>query len=216
MSEDRLQHDQAQQAGRVAAQHQQQLQHSQPAALQQLQLCNPPAAAIHIAAYEETEVAIEEEQAEATAMAVDQAISMQCYQPHDVADATSQAAATNADVSSVDDNDFIVQIGSLADDALLDSIPPAGTTDEAMYMQHKDYQQQQQSQLTVQHELKRLQMLYELLQTDYADLEFVLKETERQRREYAARYAFVVMDTDKAGYINTQQVSGVCGCGGDA
>jgi hypothetical protein len=53
-----------------------------------------------------------------------------------------------------------------------------------------------------------MQMLHGLLQSDYIDLEFVLKETERQRREYAARYAFVCLDGDGDGYLSVEQVGG--------
>jgi hypothetical protein len=37
-------------------------------------------------------------------------------------------------------------------------------------------------------------------------LEAVLKETERQRREFAARYAFMTLDTDGDGYVSIEQV----------
>lgn len=47
--------------------------------------------------------------------------------------------------------------------------------------------------------------------SDNADLEAVLKETERQRREFAARYAFMTLDTDGDGYVSVEQVSGVVG-----
>lgn len=42
--------------------------------------------------------------------------------------------------------------------------------------------------------------------SDNADLEAVLKETERQRREFAARYAFMTLDTDADGYVSVEQV----------
>jgi len=44
--------------------------------------------------------------------------------------------------------------------------------------------------------------------SDNADLEAVLKETERQRREFAARYAFMTLDTDGDGYVSVEQVRG--------
>ena len=43
--------------------------------------------------------------------------------------------------------------------------------------------------------------------SDNSDLEAVLKETERQRREFAARYAFMTLDTDGDGYVSVEQVS---------
>jgi Ca2+-binding EF-hand superfamily protein len=43
--------------------------------------------------------------------------------------------------------------------------------------------------------------------SDNTDLEAVLKETERQRREFAARYAFMTLDTDGDGYVSVEQVS---------
>lgn len=49
--------------------------------------------------------------------------------------------------------------------------------------------------------------LYVLCCSDNADLEAVLKETERQRREFAARYAFMTLDTDGDGYVSVEQVS---------
>jgi Ca2+-binding EF-hand superfamily protein len=45
--------------------------------------------------------------------------------------------------------------------------------------------------------------------SDNADLEAVLKETERQRREFAARYAFMTLDTDADGYVSVEQVGGL-------
>lgn len=36
----------------------------------------------------------------------------------------------------------------------------------------------------------------------------MLKETERQRREFAARYAFMTLDTDGDGYVSIEQVGG--------
>lgn len=42
--------------------------------------------------------------------------------------------------------------------------------------------------------------------SDNTDLEAVLKETERQRREFAARYAFMTLDTDGDGYVSVEQV----------
>jgi hypothetical protein len=67
-------------------------------------------------------------------------------------------------------------------------------------------QQQQQTINSLQRQLSHMQMLHGLLQSDYGDLEFVLKETERQRREYAARYAFVCLDGDGDGYLSVEQV----------
>jgi len=58
----------------------------------------------------------------------------------------------------------------------------------------------------LQCQVTRMAQLQHLLAADYADLESVLKESERQRRNYAARYAFVVLDTDSDGYISTAQV----------
>jgi hypothetical protein len=58
----------------------------------------------------------------------------------------------------------------------------------------------------LQRQVTRMTQLQQLLAADYADLESVLKESERQRRDYAARYAFVVLDTDSDGYISTAQV----------
>lgn len=49
-----------------------------------------------------------------------------------------------------------------------------------------------------------------LLCSDNADLEAVLKETERQRREFAARYAFMTLDTDGDGYVSVEQVGRSC------
>lgn len=49
-----------------------------------------------------------------------------------------------------------------------------------------------------------------LLCSDNADLEAVLKETERQRREFAARYAFMTLDTDGDGYVSVEQVRRSC------
>lgn len=42
--------------------------------------------------------------------------------------------------------------------------------------------------------------------SDNTDLEAVLKETEKQRREFAARYAFMTLDTDVDGYVSVEQV----------
>jgi hypothetical protein len=58
----------------------------------------------------------------------------------------------------------------------------------------------------LQCQVTRMTQLQQLLAADYADLESVLKQSERQRRDYAARYAFVVLDTDSDGYISTAQV----------
>ncbi|WIA28724.1 hypothetical protein OEZ86_011260 [Tetradesmus obliquus] len=69
-------------------------------------------------------------------------------------------------------------------------------------------QQQQQQQRRPAAAQARLQMLHGLLASDYADLEYALKETERQRREYAARYAFVCLDGDGDGYLSVEQVEG--------
>lgn len=86
-------------------------------------------------------------------------------------------------------------------------------------LQQQQLQQQQQleqQQLQQQLQAEQVQayrreashsgMLLKLLQQDYQDLEFVLKETEKQRREYAARYAFVVLDQDHDGYIPADQI----------
>jgi hypothetical protein len=70
-------------------------------------------------------------------------------------------------------------------------------------------QQQQQTISALQRQLSHVTMLHGLLQSDYTDLEFVLKETERQRREYAARYTFVCLDGDGDGYLSVEQVGAV-------
>jgi hypothetical protein len=50
--------------------------------------------------------------------------------------------------------------------------------------------------------------------SDNTDLEAVLKETERQRREFAARYAFMTLDTDGDGYVSVEQVRRALLCTG--
>eukprot|EP00775_Hariotina_reticulata_P004080 gene4080-4327_t len=57
----------------------------------------------------------------------------------------------------------------------------------------------------LQCQVTRMAQLQQLLAADYADLESVLKESEHQRRNYAARYAFVVLDSDSDGYISMAQ-----------
>ncbi len=67
--------------------------------------------------------------------------------------------------------------------------------------------------LALRREASHARMLHKLLLQDYQDLEFVLKETEKQRREYAARYAFMMLDGDNDGFIAVEQVrqgSGEC------
>jgi Ca2+-binding EF-hand superfamily protein len=48
--------------------------------------------------------------------------------------------------------------------------------------------------------------VHHCVRSDNVDLEAVLKETERQRREFAARYAFMTLDTDGDGYVSVEQV----------
>lgn len=55
-------------------------------------------------------------------------------------------------------------------------------------------------------QLKQVQSLYEYSQQDLRDIEEVLKETDQQRREYAARYAFMLLDQDSDGFISQLHV----------
>uniref|UniRef100_A0A383W633 EF-hand domain-containing protein n=1 Tax=Tetradesmus obliquus TaxID=3088 RepID=A0A383W633_TETOB len=90
--------------------------------------------------------------------------------------------------------------------------PAAAAASAAAQAEHAALLQREQQHLatigSLQRQLAHAQMLHGLLASDYADLEYVLKETERQRREYAARYAFVCLDGDGDGYLSVEQVEG--------
>ncbi|KAF8072685.1 NADP-dependent 3-hydroxy acid dehydrogenase [Scenedesmus sp. PABB004] len=61
---------------------------------------------------------------------------------------------------------------------------------------------------SLQREVCQLGRVRRLLESDAAELTAALRESERARREAAARYAFVVLDSDGDGYVSAGQAAG--------
>lgn len=58
----------------------------------------------------------------------------------------------------------------------------------------------------LQAELRQAKSVVAFLQGELSEAEAAQKDADAARRDYAARFAFVVLDTDHDGYIRTDQV----------